>query len=216
MSKKLSLAALAIAILALVISTYPYFEHWSDGGAPLPTPVVGKKVTILERHFNRRDPGFSQVTVDEIKILTTDNERTTAKTKLGYEVTSSYNFFLPSFEEKSTDPKNLYLERNTVFGDTLSFFPLKIGKKSSNRVVGDTTQSGGSAWEYVYNCEVMGKEKVQIPLGTFDTYKVVCTATGTKNYKKTFFYDPKMEQLLLVERDDEHPYYSQFVEAVNP
>lgn len=212
----ISIAALVIAIMSLVIVAFPHVKRSLEVGVPLPNPKVGKKIKLRERFFNRADPAYSEVLSDDVVIEEVADNRVKVKTRNGYEVSQSINPFVPSFEEKSTDPKQEYVEKNTFFGDPLALFPLKVGKKTSNKVAGHTTQKGGRAWEYTYECEVTGKEGVQIALGSFDTYKVVCTAAGNVSFKKTFFYDPKSETVVLSARDSDSPYYSEVIEVTNP
>ncbi|MCM2253346.1 MAG: hypothetical protein NDJ19_13370 [Ramlibacter sp.] len=57
-------------------------------------------------------------------------------------------------------------------------FPLQVGKafKSRHRM---TSHARGMVTDMEFSCTVPAYEKVTVPAGTFDAYKVTCTSAGT-------------------------------------
>lgn len=76
-----------------------------------------------------------------------------------------------------------------------NIWPLKIGKTQSWSLTVETT-SGGT-WNTSRHCEVESAERVSVPAGEFDTYKVVCNEPrGTSNW----YYSPAAKSPVLFTR----------------
>jgi hypothetical protein len=89
-----------------------------------------------------------------------------------------------------------------------SLWPLKIGNQASFTETGSwIDKKDGSVHRYTthWSCEVTGTEKVAVPAGEFDTWKITCSrynsARKTRNPArevKTWYYAPKIGHYVLV------------------
>jgi hypothetical protein len=72
--------------------------------------------------------------------------------------------------------------------------------KVENWTIKDGQATPPLKWEYNWSCSVAGEEKVEVPAGTFDTFKVICG-----RYKPTeleFFYSPEIGHYVVMRIDD--------------
>jgi len=199
--KIIKAGGVAAAIAALVWGGL-FAKDFFEGGALPPQFKAGQSLKLRERFLFPKDPNYPpENIIDEVTILEVGNNRFKAKTLQGYKVTQSSNTLLPPYEHEANHANEKpWFERNTIHGDPMAIFPLKVGKKVSNRIVGSSNQEGHPpVYDYVYTCEVMGRESVTIEMGTFNTYKVICSAAGGKNFQKSFFYEPNMRLIVLAE-----------------
>lgn len=55
-------------------------------------------------------------------------------------------------------------------------------------------------WVYNWSCKVAGQERIEVPAGTFDTYKVICGRY--KPSEVEFFYSPDIGHYVMMRIDD--------------
>jgi len=67
-------------------------------------------------------------------------------------------------------------------------FPLEVGKTMRMRVTGSGTRFP-EGWEVARTCEVVAEERVTVPAGTYDMFKIVCRQ-GKRTY--TWYYAPEI------------------------
>lgn len=60
-----------------------------------------------------------------------------------------------------------------ISGDHTALLPLLIGERAAYRYEG-RRQDGRAGWSGQGRCDVTAAERITVPAGTFDTYKVVC------------------------------------------
>lgn len=81
--------------------------------------------------------------------------------------------------------------------ETDSPWPLSVGKKWRYSMVG--SNSKGDTWRAERKCEVKSEARVTAPLGTFDTYKVVCIDPART---RTYYVVPDTGQVVIFLRHD--------------
>ena len=67
-------------------------------------------------------------------------------------------------------------------------FPLKADSRFQHSVSGRS--SNGESWKTVRKCKVEGKVAVSVPMGSFDTWKLVCTESSKIH---TYWISPELE-----------------------
>ncbi|WP_271271039.1 hypothetical protein [Aliamphritea hakodatensis] len=91
----------------------------------------------------------------------------------------------PTKSWKSEDHGNGSLTISSVSGD---LFPMTIGSKVSISAKGQGDKY--KPWEDERTCTVESEERVTVPMGSFDTYKVNCKG----NYiNRTWYYSPELK-----------------------
>lgn len=84
----------------------------------------------------------------------------------------------------------------TVKGaNTSGIYPLTVGKRWSYEVAGKNVT--GFPWSGERRCEVESQARVTVPMGTYDTYKVVC---GDQWSVRTWYLAPEVDATVLFTR----------------
>ena len=97
---------------------------------------------------------------------------------------------------------------NIVARGSDSLWPLKIGNKASYTERGtwkDKRNGSEHTYRAHWSCEVTGIERVAVPAGEFDTWKIVCSRYNSSRSPrsrprqiKTWFYAPQISHFVLV------------------
>ena len=80
----------------------------------------------------------------------------------------------------------------TITGVEGSIWPLKIGNTQSWSLTGRNT--AGNTWSTTRRCEVESAERITVPAGEFDAYKVVCKDSWRT---RTWYYAPDVKSAVL-------------------
>lgn len=79
-----------------------------------------------------------------------------------------------------------------ITGEEGKIWPLRVGSAQSWSIVGQN--ANGDTWETTRRCKVESTERVTVPAGAFDTYKVVCL----DNWRtRTWYYAPAIKATVL-------------------
>ena len=68
-------------------------------------------------------------------------------------------------------------------------FPLKVGARMTFRST-VSTDKPPFGWEFEWSCDVVGKERVTVPAGEFDSFRVQCGRQGSREL--SFYYVPEI------------------------
>jgi len=71
-------------------------------------------------------------------------------------------------------------------------FPIKVG--NSIAISLDGSDDSGESWSDVRRCDVLSEQRVTVPAGSFDTYKIFCTSDFADH---TFYYAPELSLTVL-------------------
>lgn len=209
------IAVACLTLTGLGIFGYHFLKPKDDY---LPKYKTGDFHKLRKRRFHKPDPTYQNTSIDVLTVVKTSPDRVTFKNSLGDIAECAYNVFVPCFYEKSTfDKETPWVETNTIYGEIQSFFPLKVGKKAKNRVVGNRVTPNllatdvNRTYQFEYTCEVIAREVVKIEIGARDTYKVKCVATGSFNFERILNYDPKLRRIVLMQQDGIDPYFEELI-----
>ena len=72
--------------------------------------------------------------------------------------------------------------------------------KVESWTIKDAQPTPPQKWEYNWSCSVAGQEKVEVPAGSFDTYRIVCGRY--KPVELEFFYSPDIGHYVVMRIDD--------------
>ncbi|MEM6621798.1 MAG: hypothetical protein AAF674_06180 [Pseudomonadota bacterium] len=98
----------------------------------------------------------------------------------------------PSTRWENCDP---FSDGTHTYAKTGEIFPLQVGNAMSFDASGSNVD--GDTWDNVRTCTVDGTAQVDVPAGTFDTYRVICDDGNTR---RTFFYAPETGTPVMYER----------------
>lgn len=98
--------------------------------------------------------------------------------------------FYPPFEWKNCEEGAS--GQQTIELVTEPAYPLSVGKKWRYESKGSDDQ--GNAWENFRACEVKGTARVTAPIGTHDTYKIIC---DEKWRIRTYYFAPDLDTSIL-------------------
>lgn len=92
-----------------------------------------------------------------------------------------------------------------------SLWPLQVGKKSGFVEQNTWQPRGGSPRDFTayWSCRVDGKEKVRVPAGEFDTWKIICarysgsmrSSTAFAREYRTWYYAPEISHWVAMDRE---------------
>ena len=75
----------------------------------------------------------------------------------------------------------------------------------------------GKPWSSARKCEVKGQERIKIPAGEYDTYKLFCKDTWNE---RTYWVSPELGYEVAFKRkhkrDKKRSYMMELVKTVNP
>lgn len=117
----------------------------------------------------------------------------------------SPNFIVPILRRESSSS----VVSHQAFGSPEDLWPLRVGKSVRFRVVRTTlSKSDGRQTRTTYNwrCDVEDTDRVTVPAGTFDTYRIDCRRffghRQTPRRRITWYYAPELGH--YVRREKEH------------
>lgn len=120
------------------------------------------------------------------EIVGIDDETIDWRSSTGATWTTAVNFALPASRwAGSSQHGDGSQAASDIEGD---LFPLQVGRTQTMRVKGSSTRFP-DGWDETRSCEVAGQERVTVPAGSYDTYKVVCR-TEWRTY--TWYYSPEL------------------------
>lgn len=75
----------------------------------------------------------------------------------------------------------------------------------------------GNPWSDTRKCEVDGQERIKVPAGEYDTYKIICKETRNV---RTYWVSPELGYAVAIKRknyrDNSKSYMMELVKTVNP
>lgn len=113
----------------------------------------------------------------------------TIENSRGCSYTRDQNIFAPSTSFANCNGNTGTQTISQVEGE---IWPLKLGKSQSWSLTGKNR--AGDNWETTRRCEVESVERVSVPAGEFDTYKVVCRDSWRT---RTWYYAPSANSTVL-------------------
>lgn len=181
---------LGVAILGTACSTVGGPQQASPEPAGLPDYRVGQSFTFSDRRTRR-------VAAVEGRAV-----RWSGASNGSY--LAAPNFIVPILRREGSSQ----VVSHRAFGRPDDLWPLQVGKSVRFRVARTIApKTGGKPKEtsYAWACRVSGRNKVAVPAGTFDTYRIECTRTSgsrqTADRRVTWYYAPKIGH--YVRRDKE-------------
>lgn len=100
---------------------------------------------------------------------------------------------MPAFDWQSARRGGGQRIINNQPGDII---PLKIGARMTFRST-VSTEKPPFGWEFEWSCDVVGKERVTVPAGEFDSFRVQCGRQGSREL--TFYYVPEIGHYVRME-----------------
>ena len=198
------LAAIAVPLALVACQTTPAIEEQETqtilepAQEPLPRNVGFARVWLVDGKEERRH---------EI-IARTDNTTTWRRGECTWTL-QSFGFY-PPFEWKDCEGAS---GQQTIELVTEPAYPLSVGKKWRYESKGSDDQ--GNSWENYRACEVKGTARVTAPIGTHDTYKIICH----ENWRiRTYYFAPDLDTSivsLLYNKDDRSTERSELVRVEN-
>mgnify|MGYP007017144063 CR=1 FL=1 len=164
-----------------------------EGGPPvqnnaLPTYDVGEAFTY--------DDGRTDV------VIARRGDKVTWRTGNGVIQKGYRNFLIPFFEWQNRTSRS----RSQITAKPNMLWPLATGKEQSFEVKQTVTSNDGltsNEFEQSWQCVVEGTEKITVPAGTFDTYRISCFRylPGTSFWRqtRTFNYAPAVGHYVMRE-----------------
>lgn len=183
MSKILSvtacLSALTIAACAPTVETTPVT-------AELPPAEIGDFPVSSE--WTGLDKG-NKTTMTLVKAK---GDRRSFQSTTGCSWTESVNFLAPTLEWENCDGNS----GSQTIGETSGeIWPLQVGRTQAWSLTGKN--GTGDTWQTTQTCEVESAERITVPAGSFDAYKVVCRDTWNV---RTWYYAPALKETVFYTR----------------
>jgi len=120
------------------------------------------------------------------EVTAVHGQRVYWRSASGDEQVTSTNPLLPAFAWQS---KRRGSGQRIISNKTGDIFPLKIGARMTFRST-VSTDKPPFGWEFEWSCDVMGKERVTVPAGAFDSFRVECGRRGSREF--VFYYVPEI------------------------
>jgi len=135
-------------------------------------------------------------------VLAQDGEVLTWRTDTGVVRTRYRNFLIPYLSWQNSTQRS---KTKTDVSPT-ALWPLKIGNQkffSIKQTVEKNDGTGKREFSQDWQCVIDGTEKVTVPAGTFDTYRIPCHRYYRQFWRqtKTYFYSPKVGHYVLYKDD---------------
>jgi hypothetical protein len=186
--------------------------------APLRHPRVGESMRRRIRVFNDKDQRYFVDELVEMKVIDVQNGRVRSVSSQGDTYVNSINPFLPPYElNVKSETSNNHSEYNEISGDPLAIWPLKVGKRSSNRIIGNIKNMKSDPWNYVFECEVTSRGKIGVQAGEFkNTFVVVCKSHGSINGTTTYHYDAGVGRVVSMEQVTDDRLFIELVDFYDP
>ena len=87
--------------------------------------------------------------------------------------------------------------QQTIIGSPEQLFPLQEGNVIAYSVRG-SAENAPAGWQEEHRCIVSGQEDVQVPAGTYTTFRIDCQR---KDFLDSYFYSPVVQNYVLRVRD---------------
>lgn len=87
--------------------------------------------------------------------------------------------------------------QQTIIGSPEQLFPLQEGNVIAYSVRG-SAENAPAGWQEEHRCVVSGQEDVQVPAGTYTTFRIDCQR---KDFLDSYFYSPVVQNYVLRVRD---------------
>ena len=87
--------------------------------------------------------------------------------------------------------------QQTIIGSPEQIFPLQEGNVIAYSVRG-SAENAPAGWQEEHRCVVSGQEDVQVPAGTYTTFRIDCQR---KDFLDSYFYSPVVQNYVLRIRD---------------
>ena len=120
------------------------------------------------------------------EVTAVHGERVYWQSAGGDEQVTSTNPLLPAFAWQSARRGSGQRIISNQAGD---IFPLKVGARMTFRST-VSTDKPPFGWEFEWSCDVVGKERVTVPAGEFDSFRVQCGRQGSREL--SFYYVPEI------------------------
>lgn len=136
-------------------------------------------------------------------VVSIEGERVFWRSDRGDEHVTGHDPLMPALEWKFVGKGGGRRQFSDIKG---SLFPLKKGNlltytsNVENWQVKDGVRQQPQSWQYNWSCNVAGTEKMEVPAGSFDTYKVVCGRYKPNEIE--FFYAPRIGYFVVMRIDD--------------
>lgn len=136
-------------------------------------------------------------------VVSIEGERVFWRSNRGDEHVTGHDPLMPALEWKFVGKGGGRREFSDIKG---SLFPLKKGNVLTytsdveNWTLKDGVRQQPQSWQYNWSCNVAGTEKLEVPAGAFDTYKVVCGRYKPNEIE--FFYAPRIGYFVVMRIDD--------------
>ncbi|MEQ8603940.1 MAG: SPOR domain-containing protein [Marivibrio sp.] len=171
---------------------FSFLSDWFSGesrvegaDAPAPRPeledlAAGPPQLVAGDRFSFDNPAVTW-TVDRV-----DDDRIFWSADNGDRQTTGLNPILPALAWESAGQGR---GRRLITDMQPAFFPLKVGKRVTfNSTV--STDRPPYAWEFVWTCETLRTEEIDVPAGRFETYVIQCGRQSPNEL--TFYYAPQI------------------------
>ncbi len=136
-------------------------------------------------------------------VVSIEGERVYWRSDRGDEHVTGHDPLMPALEWKFVGEGGGRRQFSDIKG---SLFPLKKGNlltytsSVENWTVKDGVREQPQSWQYNWSCNVAGTERMEVPAGSFDTYKVVCGRYKPSEIE--FFYAPRIGYFVVMRIDD--------------
>jgi hypothetical protein len=125
-------------------------------------------------------------------LVATDGNVLQFESSSGCKWSENAGVFTPSLSWKDCEGTS---GTQTIVSTEGNIWPLKVGNTQSWTLTGK--DSSGDTWSTTRNCAVKSTERVTVPAGSFDAYRVECGDTWST---MTFFYSPQLKDNLYYQR----------------
>ena len=151
-------------------------------------------------------PGEFFVYDSGLTMIVTDNSNGTIRWKYGNgAVSSGYrNFLVPQLSWEGESSKG---ERVTPASQDL-LWPLKTNNSAQFGITQTSVDKTNGLTEETkrkWECSVSGTERISVPAGNFDTYRVVCnrytTDSNSWRGRHTYFFSPDIRHYVRLDKD---------------
>ncbi len=115
-----------------------------------------------------------------------ENDRIFWRADSGDEQVTGLNPILPALAWRSEGQGR---GRRLITEMSEPFFPLRVGKRLTFKST-VSTDTPPYAWEFTWTCEMLRTERVEVPVGDFDTYVIRCGRQRPDEL--TFYYSPRV------------------------
>ncbi len=181
----------AVAIQGCVTTENLYNQQSDAPGVALPTFDVGMAYSF--------DNGITET------VMAVDGEVLTWRTGGGVIRTRYRNFLLPFLSWQNSTQRS----KTTVDAPARMLWPLKIGNSerfNTKQIVENNDGTGRREISQSWQCIVDGTEKVTVPAGTYDTYKIDCYRYYRKWWRQTksYYYAPSVGYYVLLKDDSKY------------